>query len=338
MNRSGPRVYPCASAARTSRSAFPTRPRLRRTAGRLTLPSLYVWDGTHAMPQLQARFEQAIAWYGARLPYHKGKWRVVEVLSRLAGLDAYYQGRSFAEERAGIRWRLHPECMVQRAVHLFGEWEGDDTREMLKLVRPGMVMFDVGAYFGYYGLLAALHGGPTARVVAFEPFAPNFAMLAANKALNGFANVELVNQAVADVPGELTFRTPPDSNRGSGGLELAANAGSGPRVAVTTLDAFVAANGIDRLDLIKMDVEGAEVRALAGARATLQRFSPVLMIELDPGKLAKLHTTPGTLYDTLIGLDYRCYRATPRGLTPFATPDSVTDFINLFCFPALAGL
>ena len=140
-------------------------------------------------------------------------------------------------------------------------------------------------------------------------------------------------QQVVVHAGEFTFRAPPDSNRGSGGLELAADAGSGPRVGVTTLDAYVTAHAIERLDLIKMDVEGAEVRALAGARASLARLRPVLMIELDPGKLAKLGATPRELFTAIVQLGYRCYRANRHGLAAFDTPDQVGDFINLFCFP-----
>lgn len=122
-------------------------------------------------------------------------------------------------------------------------------------------MLDIGSYFGYYAMLACRYAGPGASVYAFEPFPKSFEMLKENKRLNGFDPLVCVNLAVSDQPGEWAFRVAPMANLGSGRLTSGATPGRAIRVSATTVDDFVVRQGLDRVDLIKLDVEGAEVRA-----------------------------------------------------------------------------
>ena len=273
----------------------------------------------------------ALVFYSAHLPYHRGKWRIVEKVVRLSGLESYYLGKSFVVHRQGIWWRLYPECIVQRSVYLYGDWESSDTCQVLKLLKPDWVIFDIGSYFGYYALLACRHSGPRGKVFAFEPFSQNYNFLCENKRLNAFNNLTTINLAVTDRKGVQTFRVPPTFNQGSGGL--AGTEHGALYVQTTTLDDFVHNNHLTRLDFIKMDVEGSEVLALAGGKETIQRFQPILMIELDPGKLNKLNQTPQGLIRAISDLGYKIYRVTEFGLERFQKADGVNDFINLFCFP-----
>jgi FkbM family methyltransferase len=218
--------------------------------------------------------------------------------------------------------------MVQRSVYLYGDWESYDSDTLLRLLRPEWVVFDIGSYFGYYALLASRR---CAKVFAFEPYPPSYALLSENKRLNGFENLTTLSMAITDRNGVESFRTPPAFNQGSGGLTTPRD--GGVQVPTTSLDAFVRGAQLDRVDLVKIDVEGSEVFALMGARETIQRFRPVLMIEVDPGKLAMLGQRPEGLLAVIDDLGYVGYRATRVGLLPFNPTSDIDGFVNVFCFP-----
>lgn len=281
---------------------------------------------------LQGWMDRGVVFYGAHLPYHPGKWRIVSALCRWADLEPFYAGKSYVVVRQNIRWRLYPECMVQRNVYLYGDWESYDSREFIRLLKTDSVVLDIGSYFGYYAILACRYAGPGVSVYAFEPFPKSFEMLKENKRLNGFDQMICVNLAVADQPGEWAFRVAPMANLGSGGLT--SGPGHAHRVSATTVDDFVGQKGLNRVDVIKLDVEGAEVRALAGAEKTLRRFRPVMMVELDPGKLKLLGETARRLIQVIGDLGYHMSCAGRKGLEPVPDPETLSSFVNLFCFPS----
>lgn len=149
------------------------------------------------------------------------------------------------------------------------------TEVQAKLVPAATVIFDVGASVGntVRQYRAAF---PAARIYAFEPFPASYATLAA--AASGDRNVQPMNVALSDEEGQTTFHcntSPltnsllPNDERGVGTW----GEGVAPRfetvVPVTTLDAFCAKARIDRIDILKIDVQGAETRVLRGARGML---------------------------------------------------------------------
>lgn len=154
---------------------------------------------------------------------------------------------------------------------LTGTYEPAHTKRFVSLVRPGSVVLDLGAHTGYYTLLASALVGGTGLVYAFEPNPRNCHYLRRHLKINRVKNVEVEESAVSDSDGHARF----DADRGSGTGHLA-EAG-GIEVRTISLDAFCTARGV-RPSLIKVDVEGAEVGALEGARATLERFRPIVML------------------------------------------------------------
>jgi FkbM family methyltransferase len=146
------------------------------------------------------------------------------------------------------------------------------------------VVFDVGANVGLYSLVAAAKG---ARVFAFEPNPPTRKRLARNLALNRTgARVTVDAHALSDAEGTAMLFDDVNANGGAHNFGVASlsnvNAGgSGKPVETTTIDSVVAAHNLSRLDWIKMDIQGAELLALRGARSTLQRLKPDIMMEFD---------------------------------------------------------
>jgi FkbM family methyltransferase len=173
----------------------------------------------------------------------------------------------FAAPDAPIQICIRPRDMSQQSMFLYGVFEISETRLVQALLRPGMVFFDVGANIGYYSLIGSHLVGPTGAVHAFEPNAAVRERLDENIRLNGLTNVQVHVEAVSDRRGEVTFyESSMDDNQGVSSLLPADFRSSGTTVPATTLDDLSAQLGGRAIDLIKMDVEGAEPMAIEGGR------------------------------------------------------------------------
>jgi FkbM family methyltransferase len=161
------------------------------------------------------------------------------------------------------------------SIHL-GKVEPEQTRCVVTRLNPGGIFFDVGANVGYYSLLAARRVGPRGRVVAFEPLARNVLFLERHLRLNRVANVTIVQAACSDHIGVDCFIE--DLNPALGHLAISADERArGRRVESVTLDSVAERIGL-RPDMIKIDVEGAELRALRGATVTLSSGRPIVLL------------------------------------------------------------
>lgn len=157
-----------------------------------------------------------------------------------------------------------------------GIWLGSYERHVQRAVRAGLaagdVFFDIGANAGFYTLLAARIVGSTGRVFAFEPLPENVDLLKQHLALNALGNVAIHATAITDTSGRARFAR--SSSRFTAHLE-----GRGEfEVSTDALDSLVESGAIPPPTLIKMDIEGGEARALAGARRTLMNCGPALIL------------------------------------------------------------
>jgi FkbM family methyltransferase len=147
-----------------------------------------------------------------------------------------------------------------------GSWLGTYERHVQQLfcerIRPGDVVFDVGANVGFFTLLASKLAGPTGHVYAFEPLPRNLYYLEQHIRLNGLTNVTVQSVAIAATTGSARFRIGPHASMGQ--LTEAGDL----KVMTTSLDELTNAN-VRRPNFIKMDIEGAESDALQGASKLL---------------------------------------------------------------------
>ncbi|MGH8021845.1 MAG: FkbM family methyltransferase [Opitutaceae bacterium] len=163
-------------------------------------------------------------------------------------------------------------------------WSGDYDRALQRLlrewIRPDSTCLDIGANVGAITLAMAqcLKGG-AGRVYAFEPAPPTYARLTANIALNPAVcdRIIPVNLGLGDKPGTLRWSEEVD-NLGNGSL-LAGSESCGIAVEVTTLDAFCMQHAIDRVDVIKIDVESMEYDVFLGSDTVLRRHRPKIFFE-----------------------------------------------------------
>lgn len=199
------------------------------------------------------------------------------------------------------------------------------------LIPEDAVIVDIGAHAGQFAKLFA-RLAPQGRIYAFEPSAYARSILKPALAVNRARNVTVVPTGLSDAPGEAVLSTPIKSRGGLGfGLASLAGAAGGrasaeQTVALETLDAFVAREGLTRLDFIKADVEGWEAHAIRGGLATIARFRPAMFIEVVDESLARAGETPQTLWDLLAPLGYRARKARDD-FRPVAAYDGPSDYL-----------
>jgi FkbM family methyltransferase len=154
------------------------------------------------------------------------------------------------------------------------------------LVKPGDVVIDGGANIGLFTVMAAAGVGPRGHVIACEPAPTTMALLRANVERNAFDWVELRELALADAPGRLHMQVFTPGSGFSSFAPADAITGTQVEVEVATLDNVVG-DALERLTLVKLDVEGAELRALRGASQVLDRARPDFIVELEPDHLER---------------------------------------------------
>ncbi|HEX5725970.1 MAG TPA: FkbM family methyltransferase [Longimicrobiaceae bacterium] len=215
-----------------------------------------------------------------RLP--AGRYRLMDRLPRRAPPFA----ARLAPELGGMRFRCDLRDSVAREACFTGRYEPQETALLRALLGPGAVFVDVGANWGYFSLLAAHRVGPGGRVLALEPDPRLFAVLRDNLAANGLRHAVALPLAAAEAPGTLALAGYEEAG-GNWGVSsvVTAAAEAAPRFAVqgARVDDVLDAQGVGRVDLLKLDVEGAELLALRGMRAGLAagRYRRVLL-ELHP--------------------------------------------------------
>lgn len=171
------------------------------------------------------------------------------------------------------------DTVIGRSIETYGEYFESEVRVFSQFVQSGDLALDIGANIGTHALALARLTGPQGLVYAFEPQRLVFQTLCANMALNSLTNVHCVNAVVGEAAGTIRMAdADPRQSNNFGGAQVAALAGttSGQAVTRIVLDDFLA---VDRLKLIKIDVEGMESEVLRGAHRTLARFKPLLYVE-----------------------------------------------------------
>lgn len=176
------------------------------------------------------------------------------------------------------------------------------------LTRPGDTVLDVGANLGFWLMGVARIAGAEATVHAFEPLPLNVDRLGRHLRMNGLEWVKCHACAVGAEVGEATFRPPMGCNSGVGSLSVTAERGD-LTVRVTTLDRFCSEHELNRVDLLKVDVEGAELLVVKGAEALLNSArAPVVMFEVGDELAARFGNTSADVKKAFAERGYLVYR------------------------------
>lgn len=196
----------------------------------------------------------------------------------------------------GFRW-----IPVSGRRFVRGTYEPDSTAVFLQNVRPGAVVFDIGAHVGYYSVLACHLAGAGGRVFAFEPRPFNLRCLRRHQELNGLSQLQSFDTCVGAKASVARF----ESRTGSGTGHLAPDGDLA--VNVISLDDWHAEGRLPTPDFMKIDVEGAERDVLEGGRRLLETCRPKLLLSLH--SVALSHWAQGFLRE--LGYQLTFIQGTP---------------------------
>lgn len=232
-------------------------------------------------------------------------------------------------DRYGLRYSLEPSDDLALYFLHRGWFEEAEQEFCRKLLRAGMTVVDVGAYIGMYACLLATLVSPHGRVHAFEPCPRSFRRLLENIARNGLTNVIANCQAVSSGhgPQPLFLYDPPFESLSSLVHVERLRAGGvlrpGTRMVVETvsLDDYCDTRGIRRIDLLKLDAEGAEADVLKGAQRLLdeQRIRAILF---------EVGTRGASVVDDLKAHGFRFFAVAQGGFLEPVTESGVTHCVN----------
>lgn len=167
----------------------------------------------------------------------------------------------------GMKWS------ISSGFHFIkGHYEEFKTKSFISCIKPGDVIYDIGGHVGYYSILSSVLTGPTGKVFIFEPRPLNITFLKGHLKKNKIKNVSLIEAALSNEKGQRSF----DENTGSGTGHLATHGNL--EVPTISLDEFVEEKALPAPNFLKMDIEGGETKALEGARKTIEKSRPTLLI------------------------------------------------------------
>ncbi len=242
-------------------------------------------------------------WYLRAFPWRDGKVRLYEAWQRALLPPENFQIVVLAP---GFRLRCDLRDPEQRKMYFFQEYhERYEARLLRTVLQPGASFWDVGANIGYFSLLAATVVGPRGQVVAWEPGPEAFQQLQDNIALNNVLQVYALPLAVADQEG--TARLYLHGGEADTGATLFQGGARSQyhEVQTTTLDTFFRQHGGPPPQLLKIDVEGAELAVLQGAVSLLADHSPLLLVEMEEKTLRLAGLSRQDIVDFLVPLGYR---------------------------------
>lgn len=211
---------------------------------------------------------------------------------------------SIVRLRSGAFIHVDPTDYLQLLIYYLGTFEPHCLPYLKMCVRTGGTIVDVGANIGIYTLESSLAVGPAGHVISIEPIPSNAKSLKKSVKLNKITNVTLIEIAVGESAGSAKLSLRSGANFGMFTIAPVSD-GKSLNVEVRPIDDLLEERGILFVDLIKMDIEGSEYRALRGAMKTLQRCRPTILIELCEETLRDCGSSPSEVAEFLGKLGYR---------------------------------
>lgn len=214
-------------------------------------------------------------------------------------------------KRQGLRWRLHTDRYLDREIFRKGRFEKRTTLLIRKIVRPGMCAIDVGANFGYFTTILASNVGASGRVLAFEPTHHYRTRIAWHLQANALADrVRVFDFGLSDRCVEMEISIGDCSATLHPVSESEARAKE--TISLRPLDSLDEVGTLERVDFVKVDIDGHEPSFLDGAKETLRRHLPIMVIEFCQANLNVAGSSVQALRDGLEELGYQLFSERTR--------------------------
>jgi FkbM family methyltransferase len=260
--------------------------------------------------------------YVRHFPIDKGKTRLVALMwKRLVPREGSLQTRLLNED---IRFTCDLNQFIQRHVYFFGNYEREACELWSRCARSAKVIFDVGANIGVYSVLAA-KANPQARVHAFEPTPEVLTSLQQNIELNNLSNITVNGLAVGKENGTAFLQRCTGVDGTNEGMNFIApseevDCKSQIPVSMVSLETYCEQQGIQQIDLMKVDIEGGEFDAFVGAQSLIDRQAiKCIFFELAEWAASRSGHSTDDIKRLLADAGYRLFEIHSGRLRPLTT-------------------
>jgi len=238
------------------------------------------------------------------------------VLRRLA-IWREFADRDLPNTPVKVRWyeglivNLRLGNDQSRCLYVSGSFEPNELWFLGQYLKQGMCFVDIGANEGFYSIYAAKKVGLSGKIFSFEPSPRELTWLQRNVRVNRLGNIQVIPKALADVVGTAVLNLADAEHNGQNTLGTFGHQGvtciESVQVELTTLDSLRKSGSIPKIDVIKMDVEGAELKVLKGAANILTNDRPLILMELFDAALKGQNSSANEVLAWLTKLGYVIY-------------------------------
>lgn len=200
---------------------------------------------------------------------------------------------------------LDPVSYVDAMILEHNVWEKESVEIVQMLVKPGDTVLDVGANFGYYSIMCSKLVGAAGKVISSEPTAYFGDRLKHHISKNNITNIRLLPFGFSDQTNTLEIKIDPSTatmHMPEQDVFLKTE-----QIKLVTFDSYVQENGLEKLDFIKIDVDGHEPKFLEGAKETIMKFKPDILLEINPLNYYLAGVTIWDFYDQIKEYGYNIY-------------------------------
>ena len=206
----------------------------------------------------------------------------------------------------GVKTKLDLSKAVDKRLFLNG-FEKDTIDYFCKTIKEKDIVLDIGANIGIYSLIAGKRVGKFGKVYAFEPATKAYNNLLSNIELNKFDNIIPIKSGVSECSGTASFNICEDDAFNSLGGTPMREIVKKETIELTSIDDFVKKNNIKKIDVIKVDTEGAEYLVFKGAEKTINIYKPILFFENNPSAQEGFKNNSNDLLKLIRSNNYRLY-------------------------------
>lgn len=190
------------------------------------------------------------------------------------------------------------DCTIKKHIYFQGYFEWAESNFIRSFLKPGNTFVDVGANIGWHTLIAANKVGAKGRVLSFEPVTTTFNELEDNIEINGFKNISPFRLALSDTEGSAVIYGNVENDSGGNSMITSEGRPVLETISMQRGDVVLAGERVTGIDLLKIDVEGAEMRVLEGLAGYFERgLIGAMLVEINSPHLRNAGTTPEAVVD-----------------------------------------
>lgn len=215
-------------------------------------------------------------------------------------------GKNLYQLDDGINLWLGGDSVIDKCIIETQVWEPVTTLLVKKIIKQDDIIIDIGANIGYFTILFAKLSGNNGKVYAFEPTGHFYEMLNMNISANCFTNIECFKEGLSNKRCEIEISI--DSSSATFHQPTGEVIKKTEIVQLTTLDDFVSIHNLQKIDVIKIDIDGHEPFVLEGGLKSIKKHNPLIILEISHLHYFQAGITAWDFFDKLKSWDFNIYR------------------------------